>query len=158
MATPSGADNNTALLFLDGARLASWSGLQVSAGTTHLLSTYRDPTSFVGWGYPSTWRKADGTGWRTMYQGWQVPRRACARSTASVPLEVDSGSRARVWALTRASRWPWLCRRRYRQCPCRHAPYGTKWPGLHAAGLPCLRGALAHDQHGAAPEPGRRPA
>ena len=32
MATPSGAaaaDNNTALLFLDGARLASWSGLQV---------------------------------------------------------------------------------------------------------------------------------
>lgn len=31
-------DNNTALLFFDSGRLASWSGLQLSVGTAHLLS------------------------------------------------------------------------------------------------------------------------
>eukprot|EP01052_Picozoa_sp_SAG31_P015877 SAG31_NODE_1034_length_10228_cov_89.107316_2_plen_109_part_00 len=25
-------------------------------------------------GYPSTWKKADGSGWRTMYQGWHLAR------------------------------------------------------------------------------------
>ena len=64
-------DNDTALLFFDGHRLASWSRLQLSVGTAHLLSEFRDPTSFVGWGYPSTWRKEDGA-WRTMYQGWHL--------------------------------------------------------------------------------------
>jgi hypothetical protein len=65
------ANNLTALLFLDGSHLQSWSGLQLRIGSTSLLSEYKDPTSFVGWGYPSVWRKAAG-GWRLMYQGWHL--------------------------------------------------------------------------------------
>lgn len=49
------------MLFLDGGRLDSWHGLELRLGEAHLLSEYRDPTSFVGWGYPSTWKKSDGT-------------------------------------------------------------------------------------------------
>lgn len=40
-------------------------------GKAELLSTFRDPSSFVGWGYPSTFKMAGG-GWRMMYQGWHL--------------------------------------------------------------------------------------
>lgn len=71
-AAGAGAAGENAILFFDGSRMASWAGLELSLGEAHLLSEYRDPTSFVGWGYPSTWKKADGSGWRTMYQGWHL--------------------------------------------------------------------------------------
>jgi hypothetical protein len=61
-----------AMLFFDGTRMDSWSGLKLSLGEATLLSEFRDSSSFVGWGYPSTWKKADGSGWRTMYQGWHL--------------------------------------------------------------------------------------
>jgi hypothetical protein len=66
-ATAAAGDN--AILFFDGSRLASWTGLKLRLGTAHLLAEYRDPTSYTGWGFPSTWRKADDSGWRMMYQG-----------------------------------------------------------------------------------------
>ena len=71
-ASSAAAAADNAILFFDGSRMSSWSGLQLSLGEAHLLSEYRDPSSFVGWGYPSTWKKADGSGWRTMYQGWHL--------------------------------------------------------------------------------------
>eukprot|EP01043_Picozoa_sp_COSAG02_P044579 COSAG02_NODE_3995_length_5939_cov_3.184621_1_plen_485_part_00 len=75
------------MLFLDGGRLASWSGVELRLGQSHLLSAYRDPTSFVGWGYPSTWKKADGSGWRTMYQGWHL---ADSKEDTKLALLADS--------------------------------------------------------------------
>ena len=69
---PPEAAEHAAMLFLDSSRLASWSGVTLRLGEVHLLSEYRDPSSFVGWGYPSAWRKADGSGWRMMYQGWHL--------------------------------------------------------------------------------------
>jgi len=67
VACSSSDGGDSALLFFDGDRLASWSGLNLSLGSAHLLSEYHDPTSYTGWGFPSTWRKADGSGWRMMY-------------------------------------------------------------------------------------------
>lgn len=62
----------TALLFLDGEHLQSWTGLRLNIGTAALVGEFKDPTSYVGWGYPSVWRKAAGGGWRAMYQGWHL--------------------------------------------------------------------------------------
>ena len=71
-----------ALLFFDGEFLSATSGINFTLGTPHLLSEYRDPTSFVGWGYPSVWParapaaaaavagSATQPKWNMMYQGW----------------------------------------------------------------------------------------
>ena len=69
LSKPALKSEDNAMLFFDGGRLASWTGLNLSLGRAHLLSEYHDPTSYTGWGFPSVWRKADGSGWRMMYQG-----------------------------------------------------------------------------------------
>lgn len=56
------------MMFFDYAQMSSCVGLAASIGTPHLLSVYRDPSSFVGWGYPSVFRTAGG--YRMVYQGF----------------------------------------------------------------------------------------
>lgn len=66
---------STAMLFFD---LSHWvnesEGVCVGVGDPVLLSTFHDPTSYVGWAYPSVWRECDapGCGYRMMYQGWHL--------------------------------------------------------------------------------------
>ena len=48
IATGVATTTATAMLFLDGSHLASWTGLQLSVGSPQLLSEYRDPSSFIG--------------------------------------------------------------------------------------------------------------
>jgi len=62
--------SSTALLFFDDHHLASSAGLSTRVGTAHLLAIYRDPTAFVGWGYPSVW--STPSGYRCIYQGWHL--------------------------------------------------------------------------------------
>ena len=50
VATVGTNTSSPAVLFFDGHRLASSTGLSPHVGTAHLLRTFRDPTSFVGWG------------------------------------------------------------------------------------------------------------
>ena len=64
----------TALLFLDSHHLSKWDGLQLQLSTPTLLSEYKDPSSFIGWGFPSVFKKrrSGGSGFRMMYQGWHL--------------------------------------------------------------------------------------
>lgn len=74
---PFAANGAAAVLFLDGARLASSSAnLEFHLGSARLLSTFRDASSFTGWGFPSVWRCADAgsnaSRYRMLYQGWHL--------------------------------------------------------------------------------------
>ena len=69
------AANTSAILFFDDERLASTSSLSWQVGSPVLLSTFRDPTSFVGWGYPSVWRTTAGEPKRST----KPPRQQCPR-------------------------------------------------------------------------------
>lgn len=61
-----------AMLFLDDAFVADLGNASMSLGAPTLVSKFSDPNAFIGWGYPSVWKKADGTGYRAMYQGWPL--------------------------------------------------------------------------------------
>lgn len=64
----SSADSK--LLFFDGRWVAAAANLTAAPGAPRLLSTYRDPSSFTGWGYPSVWPRRDGKpGWHMAYNG-----------------------------------------------------------------------------------------
>jgi hypothetical protein len=80
---PSGrgvGPGSSALLFLDARHLSRARAVNFSLGEVHLLSEYRDPSSFVGWGYPNVWQVQPAAGaagaaaakWRMMYQGWYL--------------------------------------------------------------------------------------
>ena len=68
-------DCPSAILFFD---LNHWvnesAGVVQRVGEPVLLSTYHDPTSYVGWAYPNVWRECDapGCGYRMLYQGWHL--------------------------------------------------------------------------------------
>ena len=57
-------------MFFDDRYIDSKTSLRRSIGRTYLLSIYEDPSAFIGWGYPSTWKRSGKRGYRMMYQGW----------------------------------------------------------------------------------------
>ena len=70
------SEQQSAVLFFDDARLNASSNLAFRLGSAQLASVYRDPSAFVGWGYPSVWRVPGANGssstYRMMYQGWHL--------------------------------------------------------------------------------------
>ena len=63
-------DNTSKLLFFDGRWVAAAANISAAAGNPRLLTTFRDPSSFTGWGYPSVWARRDGKpGWHMAYNG-----------------------------------------------------------------------------------------
>ena len=69
----AGQQATTPILFFDDHHLASAENVVFEMGSVQLVSEFRDPTSYVGWGYPSVWRP-NGTsgGFRMIYQGWHI--------------------------------------------------------------------------------------
>ena len=68
------------LLFIDHERLSWHRNLAIKAGKPRLLSKWRDPSSFIGWGYPSVWRTESGL-WKMLYQGWHIPTQNVGNSS-----------------------------------------------------------------------------
>jgi hypothetical protein len=60
--------NLTVLLLLDTHHLDSYAGLDFHVGKPTLLSIFKDPSCFVGWGYPSVWGSLGG--YTAAYQCW----------------------------------------------------------------------------------------
>ena len=65
-ATSTANSSEGLMLFFDGKYLSSAVNIARQVGTPQLLSTFADPMSFVGWGYPSVWR--DGAMTRLVYE------------------------------------------------------------------------------------------
>lgn len=66
----SSSSNASRLLFFDGRWVVTATNLSAAPGKPRLLSTFRDPSSFTGWGYPSVWARRDGKpGWHMAYNG-----------------------------------------------------------------------------------------
>ena len=59
---------DSAVLFYDGTGLNATSGLQRVIHLPELVSSFADPDTFVGWGYPNIWPNAGG-GYRMVYNG-----------------------------------------------------------------------------------------
>ncbi len=63
-------DSSIKLLFFDGRWVSGTANLSAAVGRPRLLSTFHDPSSFTGWGYPSVWARRDGhRGWHMAYNG-----------------------------------------------------------------------------------------